>query len=157
MTTYPTNIGPTNMTVEDYAVEAVNLAREINERQERLEVLKTALRAHATANLVDMTGQPYGSWAPALPAPYSGTVLVTVPAPVVSVPKGCTPSQVRDTVGEDAYRKYFTERVVVTVLPVEGFREQVVQEADPTLRDRLLSAVEVTNPTARVSLRPLHP
>jgi len=64
---------------------------------------------------------------------------------------------VRDTVGEDAYRKYFTERVVVTVLPVEGFREQVVQEADPTLRDRLLSAVEVTNPTARVSLRPLHP
>ena len=146
----------TPMTVEDCAIEAVNLAREINERQERLEVLKVTLRAHATANLVDMTGQPYGSWAPALPAPYSGTVLVTVPAPVVGVPKGYTPNQVRDTVGEDAYRKYFTKRVVVTVLPVEGFREQVVQEADPDLRDRLLSMVEVNHPTARVSLRPLH-
>jgi len=144
------------MTVEDCAIEAVNLAREINERQERLEVLKTALRAHATANLVDMTGQPYGSWSPALPAPYSGTVLVTVPAPVVSVPKGYTPSHVQDVLGEDTYRKYFTEKVVVTLLPAEDFRERVVQEADPDLRDRLLSLVEVTNPTARVSLRNLN-
>jgi len=147
---------PTNMTAEACAIEAANLAQEISERQERLEVLKATLRAHAVTALVDMTGQPHGSWAPALPAPYSGTVLVTVPAPVVGVPKGCTPNQVRDTVGEDAYRKYFTERVVVSVLPVEDFREQVVREADPDLRDRLLSVVEVTNPTARVSLRPLH-
>lgn len=141
------------MTVEDCAIEAVNLAREINERQERLEVLKTVLRAHATTHLVDMTGQPHGSWAPSLPAPYSGTVLVTVPAPVVSVPKGHTPAYMRDTLGDAAYGRYFTEKVVVTVLPVEDFRERVVQEADPDLRDHLLSLVEVTNPTARVSLR----
>lgn len=150
------NTNTNTMTVEDCAVEAVNLAREINERQERLEVLKTVLRAHATTHLVDMTGQPHGSWAPALPAPYSGTVLVTVPAPVVNVPKGYTPAHLRDTLGEDAYGRYFTEKVTVTVLPVEGFREQVVREADPELRDRLFSLVEVTNPTARVSLRP-HP
>ena len=33
------------MTTEGCAIEAVNLAREINERQERLEVLKTTPRA----------------------------------------------------------------------------------------------------------------
>lgn len=139
------------------AIEAVNLAREINERQERLEVLKATLRAHATANLVDMTGQPHGVWAPALPAPYSGAVLVAVPAPTVALSKEYTPAHVRDRVGGDAYRKYFTEKVTVTLVPVEGFREQVVQEADPDLRDRLLSVVEVVHPTARVSLRRVTP
>lgn len=148
------NTNTNTMSVEDCAIEAVTLAREISGRQERLEVLKVALRAHATDNLMKETGSFHGSWAPPLPAPYSGTVLVTVPAPVVGVPKGATPSQVRDAVGEEAYRKYFTERVVVTVLPVEGFEELVVREADTNLRDRLLSFVVVTNPTARVSLRP---
>lgn len=143
-----------NMTAEECAIEAANLAQEINMRQERLELLKTALRSHAAIALMDMTGQPYGSWAPALHGPYSGTVLVTAPAPVVSVLKGLGPSRVRDVVGEDAYGKYFTARVVVTVLPIEDFRAKVVQEADPALRDRLLSVVEITNPTARVSLRP---
>lgn len=153
MTTNTDTTNTDTMTTEGCAIEAVNLAREINERQERLEVLKTTLRARATTALVDMTGQPHGSWAPPLPAPYSGSVLVTAPAPVVSVPKGYTPAHMRDTLGDAAYGKYFTEKVVVTVLPVEGFREQVVQEADPDLRDHLLSLVEVTNPTARVSLR----
>ena len=140
------------------ALEAQNLAREINERQERLESLKVRLRQAACAALRE-AGQAHGTWSPTLPEG-AGSVLVAVPAPVVAVSKDYTPAHVRDRVGVDAYRTYFTEKVTLTLVPVAGFSERVAQEQgrdedDRDLRDRLLSVVEVVHPTARVSLRPV--
>ena len=145
------------MSVEACAIEAVNLAKEINQRQERLETLKVMLRSHAATALVGKTGKPYGLWEPSLPAPYAGSITVTVPPPVLGVSKEHTLSHIVGVMGLDAYQKYFTERVVVTVQPVDDFRDKVLQEESPGLRERVLSFVSTTNPTARVSLRPPQP
>ena len=141
---------------ESLALEALLLAREIGERQGRLDELKAQLREEAIASLERDEGKRAGMWAPLLPAPYANGVVVTVPAPVLTLPTPApSPTFLRDTLGEEVYRRYFVE--TVTVSPAKDFREHVVQEADPALRDRLLSLVEVTNPTARVSYDQLIP
>jgi hypothetical protein len=141
---------------ENLALEALLLARDIGEKQTRLDDLKARLREEAIASLEQDEGKRAGMWAPTLPAPYTNCVTVTVPAPALSLPTPApAPALLRDTLGEEVYRRYFVE--TVTVSPAKDFREQVVQEADPALRDRLLSLVEVTNPTARVSFKPAAP
>lgn len=71
---------------ESLALEALLLARDIGEKQSRLDDLKARLREEAIASLEQDEGKRAGMWAPTLPAPYTNCVVVTVPASALSLP-----------------------------------------------------------------------
>jgi hypothetical protein len=141
-----TNETPPNA-IEALAIEALTLAREIEFRQKRLEDLKVELRLHAEQEL-RMEGKDHGVWQVPLPKRYPKGVTVNVPPLTPTLPKGKTPEQVREAVG-DSYPEYFTERVVCE--PVPGYLQKVEQEQDEQLRGALLSVVERVRHAGRVS------